>query len=187
MTRFTPTRARAERTKGCDSGECLGALEGRTLAMSLVSLTSVQVVQNPAPFSSPLLIEIAFESLADLQEDLDWKLVYVGSADSEEHDQLLDEISLGPVKQGVSKFLFEASPPDHTRIPKDDILGVTVLLLSASYRGKDFVRVGYYVNNEYTDEELKANPPAEPLVEKVERNILTDKPRVTRWEIEWDS
>jgi hypothetical protein len=42
------------------------------------------------------------------------------------------------------------------------------------------------VNNEYTDEELRLNPPPHPIVEKVQRCILADKPRVTRFPIAWD-
>jgi histone chaperone ASF1 len=47
------------------------------------------------------------------------------------------------------------------------------------------VRVGYYVNNEYTDPELAENPPARPVIEKIKRNILAEKPRVTRFAIKW--
>lgn len=64
---------------------------------------------------------------------------------------------------------------------------MTVILLSCSYDGREFVRVGYYVNNEYTDEALIAEPPAKPIIEKVRRNILAEKPRVTRFAIKWDS
>ena len=49
------------------------------------------------------------------------------------------------------------------------------------------MRVGYYVNNEYTDEALQNEPPAKPVIEKVRRNILAEKPRVTRFAIKWDS
>lgn len=72
-------------------------------------------------------------------------------------------------------------------IPQGDILGVTVVLLICSYRDQEFVRIGYYLNNEYIDEELKLNPPEIILIEKVERNILADKPRVTRVPIKWDT
>lgn len=47
--------------------------------------------------------------------------------------------------------------------------------------------MGYYVNNEYTDESLAAEPPKKAVVEKVRRNILAEKPRVTRFAIKWDS
>lgn len=87
----------------------------------------------------------------------------------------------------MNKFVFEADPPDLSRIPNSEILGVTVILLTCSYDGREFVRVGYYVNNEYTDEALNAEPPAKPVIEKVQRNILAEKPRVTRFAIKWDS
>ena len=47
------------------------------------------------------------------------------------------------------------------------------------------MRVGYYVNNEYIDEALNAEPPAKPMIEKIRRNILAEKPRVTRFAIKW--
>lgn len=63
---------------------------------------------------------------------------------------------------------------------------MTVVLLTCSYRGHEFVRVGYFINNEYTDPELRENPPTQPQFDKVQRNILGDKPRVTRFKINWD-
>lgn len=87
----------------------------------------------------------------------------------------------------MNKFVFEADAPDLSKIPNSEILGVTVILLTCSYDGREFVRVGYYVNNEYTDEALNAEPPAKPIIEKVRRNILAEKPRVTRFGIKWDS
>jgi histone chaperone ASF1 len=62
---------------------------------------------------------------------------------------------------------------------------VTVILLTCSYDGREFVRVGYYVNNEYDSEELTADPPAKPIIERIRRNILAEKPRVTRFAIKW--
>jgi histone chaperone ASF1 len=104
-----------------------------------------------------------------------------------EHDQELDSLLVGPIPVGVNKFIFEADPPNTANIPATEILGVTVILLTCSYDSREFVRVGYYVNNEYTDEALINEPPAKPIVEKVRRNILAEKPRVTRFAIKWDS
>lgn len=102
-----------------------------------------------------------------------------------EHDQELDSLLVGPIPVGVNKFIFEADPPDLRRIPTSEILGVTVILLTCSYDGREFVRVGYYVNNEYDSEELNAEPPAKPDTERVRRNVLAEKPRVTRFAIKW--
>lgn len=104
---------------------------------------------------------------------------------SDEHDQELDSLLVGPIPVGVNKFLFEADPPNTSRIPDAEILGVTVILLTCAYDGREFVRVGYYVNNEYDSEELNADPPAKPILEKVRRNVLAEKPRVTRFAIKW--
>ncbi|OXV11461.1 hypothetical protein Egran_00781 [Elaphomyces granulatus] len=155
--------------------------------MSVVSLLGVKIVNNPAPFLSPYEFEITFECLEQLQKDLEWKLTYVGSATSSEHDQELDSLLVGPIPVGVNKFIFEADPPDLKRIPASEILGVTVILLTCSYDGREFVRVGYYVNNEYDSEELNQDPPAKPIIERVRRNVLAEKPRVTRFAIKWDS
>lgn len=104
---------------------------------------------------------------------------------SDEHDQELDTLLVGPIPVGVNKFVFEADPPNTSRIPDAEILGVTVILLTCAYDGREFVRVGYYVNNEYDSEELNADPPAKPILEKVRRNVLAEKPRVTRFAIKW--
>lgn len=42
------------------------------------------------------------------------------------------------------------------------------------------------MNNDYNDPELRENPPAKPLFDKLTRNILGSKPRVTRFKINWD-
>jgi len=104
---------------------------------------------------------------------------------SSEQDQELDSLLVGPIPVGVNKFIFEADAPDYKRIPDSEILGVTVILLTCSYDGREFVRVGYYVNNEYDSEELAADPPAKPQIEHIQRNVLAEKPRVTRFAIKW--
>lgn len=40
-------------------------------------------------------------------------------------------------------------------------------MITASYRGQEFVRVGYYVSIDYAEAELKENPPPNPIFEKV--------------------
>ncbi|KAH3675445.1 hypothetical protein WICMUC_002734 [Wickerhamomyces mucosus] len=155
--------------------------------MSIVSLLGINVLNNPARFTDPYEFEITFECLEPLKDDLEWKLTYVGSSRSLEHDQELDSILVGPVPIGVNKFLFTADPPSAELIPSNELVSVTVILLSCSYNDREFVRVGYYVNNEYDSEDLRENPPNKVQVEHVVRNILAEKPRVTRFNIVWDN
>lgn len=153
--------------------------------MAKVHITNVVVLDNPSPFLNPFQFELTFECIEELKEDLEWKMIYVGSAETEEHDQILDTIYVGPIPEGRHMFVFQAPPPDVQRIPENDALGVTVVLLTCSYRGQEFVRVGYFINNEYCDE-LRENPPPKPQFDKVIRNILGSQPRVTRFKINWD-
>ncbi|EMR11226.1 hypothetical protein PNEG_00815 [Pneumocystis murina B123] len=157
--------------------------------MSIVNILSIDILNNPAPFLSPYEFEITFECLESLKNDLEWKLTYVGSATSTLHDQELDSLLVGPIPIGINKFLFQADPPTAELIPKKDILGVTVILLTCAYDSREFVRVGYYVNNELPGVLLRddGTPDVEKwTVEDVQRNILAEKPRVTRFNIRWD-
>lgn len=43
------------------------------------------------------------------------------------------------------------------------------------------------MNNEYEDQEMRENPPEKVDLNKVIRNILSEKPRVTRVPIRWDN
>eukprot|EP00276_Gloeochaete_wittrockiana_P007240 CAMPEP_0184654938 /NCGR_PEP_ID=MMETSP0308-20130426/12591_1 /TAXON_ID=38269 /ORGANISM="Gloeochaete witrockiana, Strain SAG 46.84" /LENGTH=227 /DNA_ID=CAMNT_0027091155 /DNA_START=104 /DNA_END=787 /DNA_ORIENTATION=+ len=153
--------------------------------MSAINILGVQVLDNPTKFSNPYQFEICYECIQSLQEDLEWKIIYIGSAENEEYDQELDSVMVGPVTKGIHKFVFQADPPDWTKIPENDLVGVTAVLLTCSYRDKEFIRVGYYVNIEYDDLELRENPPPSVELGKLSRNILADKPRVTRFPIDW--
>ncbi len=49
-------------------------------------MTNVQIGPSESAFTDPFKIEISFEALEALQHQLIWKVVYVGDADSQEHD-----------------------------------------------------------------------------------------------------
>jgi histone chaperone ASF1 len=143
------------------------------------------VLDNPTNFANPFQFEITFECLQELDEDLEWKVIYVGKAEDSSSDLILDEILVGPVPVGVNKFVLQADSPDPKKLG-NELLGVTVVLVTCSYREREFVRVGYYVNNEYEDYIPEEGPPPSPLdIRKVTRQILADKPRVTKFPIPW--
>ena len=151
------------------------------------------VLDNPTNYRNPIQFEITFECTAELTHDIEWKVVYVGSAENSSFDQVLDEIEVGPVPIGVNKFILQTDAPDPLLIPDHDLLGITVILVTCSYRDQEFARVGYYVNNEYIPfqgynpmehGEIDAQSPID--LNKVTRTIVADKPRVTRFPIQWD-
>ena len=101
--------------------------------MSAINITSVNVLDNPSYFVNPLQLEIQYECLYPLQHgqlfcllpqlfaswkfnkfdafllgaDLEWKLIYVGSPESEKYDQVLDSVLVGPVAPGSYRFVFQ--------------------------------------------------------------------------------
>ena len=79
---------------------------------------------------------------------------------------------------GVNKFVLSGDPPNPAAIPPADLLGVTVVLIACAYRGQEFLRIGYYVNNE-------APADCEPTAQSVVRTVLAENPRVTRIDIDW--
>ncbi|GJJ73354.1 histone chaperone ASF1 [Entomortierella parvispora] len=155
--------------------------------MSIVNITQIEVLNNPTHYSSPYQFEITFECIAPIDADLEWKIIYVGSADSNAHDQVLESIEVGPIPVGVNKFIFESPAQKAELIPHGDIVGMAVVLITCAYKGKEFVRIGYYVNNDYIEDEMRENPPETIVYDKLFRNILANKPRVTRFPINWDN
>mmetsp|Transcript_37471 Transcript_37471/g.91083 ORF Transcript_37471/g.91083 Transcript_37471/m.91083 type:complete len:294 (+) Transcript_37471:497-1378(+) len=192
--------------------------------MALVNVVNMVVLDNPTCFTNPFQFEITFECLQELDDDLEWKVLYVGSAQDSSRDQILDEILVGPVPVGINKFVLQADAPDPTKLSQEDLLGVTVVLVTCSYKEREFVRVGYYVNNEYHDPNAPPAPPPLPTtvpaaaptstaggeeagseqqqqhaaeqpqqpavpnpvpLEHIQRQILADKPRVTKFPISW--
>ena len=162
--------------------------------MSCINVNACRVLNNPAPFATPLQFECEFECRSPLKDDLEWKLIYVGSAEDEQHDQELESVLVGPVEMGINRFIFQGDCPDPSLIPKEDVVGVTVVLVTCSYNDQEFIRIGYYVQNEWTNPAWNppdGSPPEDILsgpidVSMVQRNILSDKPRVTRFHICWD-
>jgi len=152
----------------------------------MINVTNVDVQSPTARFTDPFAFDISFECIGELKEDLEWNLAYVGSAESDRFDQKLESILVGPIPVGNNKFTFQAPPPDPDKIPPNDVVGITVILLTCTYRGLEFVRIGYYVNNEYDTQELRDNSPERPIPARLMRSILADKARVTRFPIPWD-
>ncbi|KAJ8503274.1 hypothetical protein ONZ45_g11005 [Pleurotus djamor] len=153
--------------------------------MSIVTIRNVEFINNPARFLDEYQFRVTFECIAPLDDDLEWRLIYVSSPDNEDLDQELDDCLVGPVPSGVNSFVFSGSPPDPSKIPPEDVLGVAALILTASYKDQEFVRVGYYQNTEYDNEEMKETPPKNIVFDRLVRDI-SEKPRVTRFQIKWD-
>lgn len=140
------------------------------------------------PFSFPLILIFFFFLFSSNLLDIEWKVTYVGCANDPTQDQVLEEVLVGPVSVGVNNFVLTAPAPDYSVIPVPDLIGVTVLLITCSYLDQEFVKIGYYVNNEYNDPSYNPEEnqiPTQIDINNMYRNILADKPIVTRINIDW--
>lgn len=62
---------------------------------------------------SALLCSSVFRPLAHTTAtDLEWKVIYVGSAEDTRYDQVLEEVDVGPIPIGVNKFVLTAGAKD---------------------------------------------------------------------------
>ena len=154
--------------------------------MSSVSILNIIPKVTDSKFTEGFKFEIIFEVLSELKKDLEWKMIYIGSASDPNKDQELENVGIGPLQLGTMKFEMEGDAPDYKKIPKEDLIGVTAIILSCSYDQREFFRCGYYINNYYDSEELIMNPPEEPDISHILRSVLVDKPRITVFTIKWD-
>ena len=154
--------------------------------MSSVNVLNI-IPKNPiTKFTDIYSFEIIFEVLSELKKEIEWKMVYITS-DDQKNDQILNEIQIDPPSQlGQMKFEFTGDAPIISKIPENDVIGVAAILLCCSYNEQEFFRCGYYLNITYDNEEMNINMPEKINVDHLIRNLLADKPRIVRYEIDWE-
>eukprot|EP01117_Protostelium_nocturnum_P013721 TRINITY_DN5153_c0_g1_i1.p1 TRINITY_DN5153_c0_g1~~TRINITY_DN5153_c0_g1_i1.p1 ORF type:complete len:490 (+),score=94.16 TRINITY_DN5153_c0_g1_i1:118-1587(+) len=140
---------------------------------------------NSTPFDEDFRWLISFDCIQELRANLEWKVTYVGSSEDSSFDQILESIPVGPIPVGSARFELTAPPPDPLQIPSEHALGATCVLLGCSYVGQEFINVGFFISNEYDTKELNEHPPSRPNFSRMIRNIAADKPKVTRYVIDW--
>merc|ERR1719219_3276334 len=156
--------------------------------MSLVSITGVDVIDNTIDnFHKPFSFKIQLNCMENLDESIEFNLIYVGSSESAQYDQIVDTVEIGPgIPAGNHEFDFITEQGvDPKRIQEGHLLGPTVVILNATYNQQEFVRVGYYVNVAYDNPEMNENPPSQVDYSHLMREILASEPRVTRFKINW--
>ncbi|OIR58421.1 MAG: histone chaperone ASF1 [Amphiamblys sp. WSBS2006] len=148
--------------------------------MSFVLIRKVKVNTRQTRFADPIVFEVTFESVQALPSPIEWKMVYVGSGESEKFDQTLACVMVGPAPAGLNRFVFEGGPPNIADIPQEELIDVTIVLLIGTYSDQEFVRVGYYIMNEHTGDPSTLDP------EKIQRVFIEEEtPRVTYFPIRW--
>ena len=156
--------------------------------MASINILNIIPKNITAKFTDPFSFEVIFEVLSELKKEIEWKMIYIGSAEDKKYDQILETIEIdGPFHLGSMKFEFTGEAPDISKIPESEVLGVTAIILCCSYNNQEFFRCGYYLNNIYDNEEMNINPPEKVDKDRIIRSLLADKPRITRFDIDWDN
>eukprot|EP00659_Diplonema_papillatum_P006988 gene6988-10767_t len=115
-----------------------------------INLSEMELVSpNPAQFTDVYQWRVRLDVLEELKSDVEFKVVWIGSSSSSEYDEILEECEVGPLAVGANEFVLEHNAPNWRLIPPEDLLSVTVVIIALSYRGHEFLRVGYYVNVAY--------------------------------------
>ena len=67
--------------------------------MSRVQIDNISVTNPKAAPSDTIHLALTFSALTTLPNTLTYRLTYVGSAFSEDYDQLLEEFEVGPIPE----------------------------------------------------------------------------------------
>jgi len=152
---------------------------------SKVNIINCKPTPNKLSAQDKWSVEVSIEVLDDAVKELTWSLIYVGSPKDKMYDQQLCKASIGPLTQDKFDFVIEGNPPNNTLVPPDEVLGMSILFLIGAFHEQEFIRIGFYVSTFYSDIELNECPPEELLYEKLQRQILLNTPRITKFAIDW--
>ena len=149
-------------------------------------ITNILINDNPEPFKSKINLEIHYESHQNFQTPINFKVIYIGSIESSKHDQILISLEKEKMKKGEDKLFLTIDPPKKNLIPSlEDLLGMSALMISCSFKNNEFFRCSYYVRNDYMDNEEIINENNFDI-NKVFRCFYTVKPKIIVNDIDWD-
>ena len=60
--------------------------------MSSINILNIIPKTTTSKFTDPFSFEIIFEVLSELKKEIEWKMIYIGSAEDKKYDQILETI-----------------------------------------------------------------------------------------------
>ena len=104
--------------------------------MASINILNIIPKNITCKFTEPFSFEVIFEVLSELKKEMEWKMIYIGSAEDKKYDQVLETIEIdGPFHLGSMKFEFIGEAPDINQIPETEVLGVTAIILCTGITG----------------------------------------------------
>lgn len=92
--------------------------------MAQVHINNIVVENNPASVLDPFSFQITFESFSTLPGVFDWKIIYIGSPNNPDSDQVIESFDMDNISTGVMQFSVQSDPPNFNLIPQDEIIGI---------------------------------------------------------------
>lgn len=86
--------------------------------MAQVHINNIVVKNNPAKVLDPFCFDITFECFTPLPGTFDWKIIYIGSPNNPNCDQLIDTFDMDNLSPGVMQFTVESNCPNFNVIPE---------------------------------------------------------------------
>lgn len=123
--------------------------------MSNILVKRIKVLKTTGLLRDPLQFEVTIDCLKLINEDVCFEVVYVGDPCTDDYDQSICQVSVGPVAVGRYSFVIEADPVKIDKLRVNSIFGVTSVIIIGSYKNQQFLRAGYILNVKYPGVDVK--------------------------------
>lgn len=80
--------------------------------MAQVHINNILVQNNPASVLDPFSFRITFECFDHLPGTFDWKIIYIGSPNNPDKDQIIDTFDMHDLQAGIMEFTSDSDPPN---------------------------------------------------------------------------
>lgn len=87
--------------------------------MAQVHINNIQVRNNPSKVLDPFTFDITFECFSQLPGTFDWKIIYIGSPNNPNNDQVIDQFDMNNIAPGVMEFTVDSNCPNFAQIIED--------------------------------------------------------------------
>lgn len=143
-----------------------------------IEILYIKVLNNFCNINSLFIFEVLYEIKYNLETDFHINVIYITSPLEKKNDQELELFTLPAKKIGKFKVILKIQPPNYNNFKLEELMEVTVILLTVSYQKTELIRIGYYLNNEIVFRN-DADETNSIKNENIIRKILSDKPRIT--------
>jgi hypothetical protein len=91
--------------------------------MAQVHINNIVVDNNPAPVLAPLKFHVTFDCFTPLPGTFDWKIIYIGSPENSQFDQVVDSFDMDNLQAGIMQFTVDSAAPNFALVPPEEIVG----------------------------------------------------------------